>query len=87
VTFTDASNGSVLGSARLSKGALTFKTAALAPGDRSIVASYQGNFRFSSSASAALGISVTAAGSASVAYQTNARHDGNQRRGGSEPAR
>jgi outer membrane protein assembly factor BamB len=81
VTFTDASNGSILGSARLSKGALTFKTAALAPGNRSIVASYLGDFRFAPSASAALDISVAAEGSASVAYQTNARHDGNQRRG------
>ncbi len=81
VTFTDASNGSILDTAKLSNGTTSFTTAALAPGSRSIVARYDGSGTFSPSSSAALGIPVAAAGSDAVAYQVDPRHDGWQRRG------
>jgi len=81
VTFTDESNGSILDTASLSNGTATFSTAALAPGSRSIVASYSGSSTFAASTSAAWGISVARAGSLATAYQIDARHDGDQTSG------
>jgi outer membrane protein assembly factor BamB len=81
VTFTDTSNGSVLDTAALAAGTAVFPTAALAAGTRSIVATYSGSGSASPSSSAALGITVTAAGSRAVAFQTDARHDGHQAHG------
>lgn len=72
VTFSDASNGSILGTAKLVSGTATLKTAALAPGTRQIVARYGG------SSSAALAISVARAGSDAVTYQIDPAHDGSQ---------
>jgi len=72
VTFSDASNGSVLGTAKLVSGTATLKTAALAPGTRQIVA------RSGGSSSAALAISVARAGSDAVTYQIDPAHDGSQ---------
>ena len=81
VTFTDVSNGSVLDTAALSSGTAGFTTAALAVGARSIVATYSGDSTFGPSSSAAVGVTVAAAGSSAVAYQEDARHDGRQPRG------
>jgi outer membrane protein assembly factor BamB len=81
VTFTDTSNGSILDTAKLGNGTATFTTAALAPGARSIVAAYNGSSSFSPSSSAAVDITVAAAGSDAVAYQVDPRHDGQQVRG------
>jgi outer membrane protein assembly factor BamB len=72
VTFSDASNGSILGSATLVSGTAILTTAALAPGTRQLVASYSG------SSSAPVAISVTQAGSNAVTYQIDAAHDGSQ---------
>src|SRR5262249_11899390 len=74
--------GSILATKALSSGTASFTTAALAPGTRRIAARYEGNSTFAASTSAPLGIPVAAAGSAAVAYQINARHDGDQHRGG-----
>ena len=74
VTFSDSSNGSVLGTTKLVSGTATLKTAALAPGTRKIVAHYSGT------SSAALAISVTRAGSTAVTYQIDPAHDGSQSR-------
>ncbi len=81
VTFADASNGSILATKRLSSGTASFTTAALAPGARQIVAHYGGGGGFGPSTSTAFGIPVAAAGSDAVAYQIDARHDGDQPRG------
>ena len=81
VTFADASNGSVLATKRLSSGTASLTTAALAPGARQIVAHYGGGSGFGPSTSTALGIPVAAAGSDAVAFQIDARHDGDQTRG------
>src|SRR6266851_3902637 len=78
VTFSDASNGSILGTSKLVSGTATLKTAALAPGTRRILARYGGSISFASSSSAALAISVVRAGSAAVTYQIDAAHDGSQ---------
>ncbi|MGN6680786.1 MAG: outer membrane protein assembly factor BamB family protein, partial [Streptosporangiaceae bacterium] len=78
VSFTDRSNGSIIDTARVRKGKATFRTAALAPGSRRIVAHYLGGANYAKSTSAALGVSVTQAGSFATAYQVDARHDGNQ---------
>jgi hypothetical protein len=72
VTFSDASNGSILGTSKLAGGIATLKTAALAPGTRQVVA------RFGGTTSAALAISVARAGSDAVTYQIDPAHDGNQ---------
>lgn len=82
VTFTDVSNGSVLATKMLSSGKASFTTAALAPGARRIVAHYWGGSGFGPSTSAALSMPVAAAGSDAVAYQIDARHDGDQPQGG-----
>jgi outer membrane protein assembly factor BamB len=78
VTFTDQSNGSILDSARVRKGKATFRTAALAPGSRHIVAHYLGGTKFAASASTVVRVTVTRAGSPATAYQVDARHDGDQ---------
>src|SRR5215831_2090608 len=78
VTFTDASNGSILGTATLVSGAATLTTAALAPGTRQLVASFNGGTSYASSSSAPLPISVAQAGSDAVTYQIDAAHDGSQ---------
>ncbi len=79
MTFTDQSNGSVLDTATLKSGKATFKTAALAPGTRRVVAHYNGvKNKFSASTSASQGISVTQAGALATAYQIDAQHDGDQ---------
>jgi len=75
VTFSDASNGSILGTSKLVAGTATLKTAALAPGTRQVVAHSGG------SSSAALAISVARAGSDAVTYQIDPAHDGSQARG------
>ena len=69
VTFTDASNGSILGTSTLVSGTATLTTAALAPGTRQLVAHYGGSTSFASGFSAALAISVAQAGSDAVTYQ------------------
>lgn len=81
VRFTDASNGSVLATETLRNGVATLTTAALAPGNRKIVAHYRGSASFGASTSAALGFPVAAAGSDAVGYQVDAQHDGDQPRG------
>src|SRR5262245_37980033 len=81
VTFTDKSNGSILDTATLSKGTVTFATAALAPGTRDIVARYGGDATFAASSSADLRLPVAAAGSDAVAYQINTSHSGRQATG------
>lgn len=78
VTFSDASNGSILGIFNLVSGTATLKTAALAPGTRQIVARYGGSSSSTPSSSAALAISVAQAGSNAVTYQIDSAHDGNQ---------
>ena len=72
VTFTDASSGSILGTVKPVNGTATLKTAALAPGTRQIVA------RSAGASSAALAVSVAAAGSNAVTYQIDPAHDGRQ---------
>ena len=52
VTFVDTSNGSSLGSAVLAGGTASFSTAALAPGQRDVVAEYDGSPSFAASRSA-----------------------------------
>jgi outer membrane protein assembly factor BamB len=81
VTFTDVSNGSVLDTTALANGTAAFSTASLAPGTRTIVATYGGSSSFSPSSSAAVSIAVAAAGSMAVTFQTDASHDGRQPRG------
>jgi outer membrane protein assembly factor BamB len=81
VTFTDASNGSILDTATLSRGAARLRTAALSPGIRSVVARYGGSSAFRASTSAASRLRVAAVGSDATAYQIDPRHDGNQPRG------
>ncbi len=78
VTFTDASNGSVLDTVTLHSGTARFVTAALAPGRRRIVARFTSDRRFRPSSSAAVRISVAPAGSDAFTYQEDTRHDGNQ---------
>lgn len=81
VTFTDASNGSILDTAPLSIGTAAFSTAALAPGYRSVVASYSGNSSYSASTSSGVAVTVAAAGSLAVTYQVDPHHDGRQAAG------
>jgi outer membrane protein assembly factor BamB len=78
VTFSDASNGSIIGTSKLVSGTATIKTAALAPGNRQMVARYGGSATLAPSSSAALAVSVARAGSVAVAYQIDPAHDGNQ---------
>jgi outer membrane protein assembly factor BamB len=78
VTFTDASNGSILGTSALVSGTATLTTAALAPGTRQLVARYGGSTSSAPSSSAALTISVAQAGSDAVTYQIDPAHDGSQ---------
>lgn len=78
VTFSDASNGSILGTSTLVNGTATLTTAALAPGTRQLVASYDGSTSSAPSSSAALAISVAQAGSDAVTYQIDPAHDGDQ---------
>jgi outer membrane protein assembly factor BamB len=78
VTFHDRSDGSILDAARVRKGKATFRTAALAPGSRHVVARYRGSANFVGSSSAVLRVTVTPAGSLAPAYQVDARHDGDQ---------
>ncbi len=81
VTFSDASNGSILGTSKLVSGTATLTTAALAAGTRQMVARYGGSTSFAASSSAALAISVARAGSDAVTYQIDPAHDGSQARG------
>jgi outer membrane protein assembly factor BamB len=77
VTFTDASNGSVLVVEPLSGGVARLATAALAPGTRSIVASYRGDNVFTPSISTSLVITVAPSQrTVATAFQNNSRHDG-----------
>ena len=78
VTFTDASNGSILGTSALVSGTATLTTAALAPGTRQLVARYGGSTSSAPSSSAALAISVAQVGSDAVTYQIDPAHDGSQ---------
>jgi outer membrane protein assembly factor BamB len=78
VTFSDASNGSILGSSALVNGTATLTTAALAPGTRQLVASYGSSTSAAAGTSAAVPISVAPDGSNAVTYQIDASHDGNQ---------
>jgi outer membrane protein assembly factor BamB len=81
VTFSDASNGSILGTSKLVSGTATLKTAALAPGTRQLVARYDGSKSFAASSSAALATSVMRAGSDAVTYQIDPAHNGHQAHG------
>jgi outer membrane protein assembly factor BamB len=85
VTFTDASNGSILGVEPLSGGVASLTTAALAPGARKIVAAYKGpalastgfEDEFAPSTSAGLPITVAPpATTVATAFQNDPRHDG-----------
>jgi outer membrane protein assembly factor BamB len=85
VTFSDASNGSVLAVEPLSGGVARLTTAALAPGVRKIVAAYKApaltspSFQnpFAPSVSAALPVTVAPPRSTTAtASQNNSRHDG-----------
>jgi outer membrane protein assembly factor BamB len=85
VTFTDASNRAVLAVEPLSGGVAHLSTAALAPGNRKIVATYKGpaltspsiQNAFSSSVSTALPITVAQPrATVATAFQGNSRHDG-----------
>ena len=85
VTFSDATNGSILGVEPLSGGVAHMSTAALAPGTRKIVASYNGpaltspSFEdaFAPSASTALPIAVAPPRTTvATAFQNDPRHDG-----------
>lgn len=77
VTFVDTSTGSVLDSVALAHGSAAFASAALAPGQRSVVAFYDGNQTFSASQSAVAAITV--GGSDDVtADQIGTVHDGYQ---------
>ena len=85
VTFTDTSNGSILGVEPLSGGVASITTPALAPGARKIVASYRGpalastsfEDEFAPSTSAALPITVAPpATTVATAFQNDPRHDG-----------
>src|SRR5215475_3411576 len=78
VTFSDASNGSILGTSMLVSGTATLTTAALAPGARQLVASYDGSTSSAPSSSAPVAISVAQAGSDAVTYQIDPAHDGSQ---------
>src|SRR5260370_5154264 len=78
VTFSDASNGSVLGTSKLVSGTATLMTAALAPRTRQLVARYGGSTSLAASSSAAVACSVTRAGSDAVTYQIDPAHDGSQ---------
>ncbi|MGN6793185.1 MAG: outer membrane protein assembly factor BamB family protein [Streptosporangiaceae bacterium] len=78
VTFDDQSNGSILDSARVRKGKATFRTAALAPGSRHIVAHFLGGTKFAASTSGVVRVTVSQAGSPATAYQVDAKHDGDQ---------
>jgi outer membrane protein assembly factor BamB len=78
VSFSDASNGSILATSKLVGGIATLRTAALAPGTRQLVASYGGSTSFASSSSAVRAISVAGAGSDAVTYQIDSAHDGRQ---------
>ncbi|MBO0830877.1 MAG: PQQ-binding-like beta-propeller repeat protein [Actinobacteria bacterium] len=78
VTFSDASNGSILGTSVLVSGTATLATAALAPGTRQLVARYSGSTSFDPSSSAEVAISVAQAGSDAVTYQIDPAHDGSQ---------
>jgi outer membrane protein assembly factor BamB len=77
LAFTDKRNGSVLDVAVLRKGAATFSTAALAPGQRSIVAVYVGTSTFGRSVSGAAGVAVRGVDDA-TAQQIDTSHDGDQ---------
>ena len=80
VTFTDSSNGSVLGAVALRAGTARFTTASLAPGSRALVARYKGSGGFARSSSRAAPVAVGAAGPDAVTYQVDPRHDGDQAR-------
>jgi outer membrane protein assembly factor BamB len=85
VTFTDTSNGSILGAEPLNAGVASLATAALAPGNRKIVAAYKGpalastgfEDEYAPSTSAALPITVAPpATTIATAFQNDPRHDG-----------
>jgi outer membrane protein assembly factor BamB len=85
VTFTDTSNGSTLAAEPLSGGAATLTTAALAPGNRTILATYHApalastsfEDEYAPSTSATLPITVAPpATTIATAFQNNPRHDG-----------
>jgi outer membrane protein assembly factor BamB len=84
VTFTDLSNGTVLGVATVTDGIATFSTAALAPGIRNIVAQYNGTGGVARSAP--VHVTVASGGGQDTTYQIDARHDGDQVKGSLNPA-
>jgi outer membrane protein assembly factor BamB len=80
VLLIDESNGAVLAALSLKGSTATFRTAALAPGSRRIVAQYQGDSNSSPSTSSVLDIPVARVSDA-VAYQVDPAHDGHQVKG------
>jgi outer membrane protein assembly factor BamB len=81
VTLTDISNGSVLATPALKNGTATFRTAALAPGNRKIQAHYNGSTAFAASTSAGISFLVSSFSSVANAYQINPAHEGFQKSG------
>lgn len=77
VTFLDGSTGSILDSVALSGGVAHFATAALAPGQRRVVAEYAGSFTDAVSYSAAVPVTVASTDDA-TAVQVDPVHDGHQ---------
>src|SRR5258708_7081330 len=81
VTLTDISTGCVLATPALKNGTATFRTAALAPGNRKIQAHYNGSTAFAASTSAGISFLVSSFSSVANAYQINPAHDGFQKSG------
>jgi PQQ-like domain/Bacterial Ig-like domain (group 3) len=76
VTFTDASNGSVLAIEPLIGGVAHLATAALAPGARNTVATYSGDNGSAPSVSTSRAITVTPPPTTvATAFQNDSRHD------------
>jgi hypothetical protein len=77
VRFTDASNGSVLAIEPLTGGVAHLTTAALAPGARTMAATYSGDNGSSPSVSTPVAITVTPPPTTvATAFQNDSRHDG-----------
>jgi len=77
VKFTDASNGSMLAGVSLSRGAARLRTAALAPGSRSIIVTYSGDQVYAASVSDPVAITIKRPlKTVATAFQNNSKHDG-----------
>jgi len=77
VNFTDASNGSMLAGVSLSRGAARLRTAALAPGSRSIIVTYSGDQVYAASVSDPVAITIKRPlKTVAPAFQNNSGHDG-----------